>query len=101
MIYPEKRGVHELVKSVHEAVTHGSYSWRVASEAPGLQIRPVRLKWDLTSWEGDHARSQFESEEWSEKLSDRSETKNLSVCDQGARHLVVFFSTAPSGEKFI
>ena len=39
-----------------------SYSGRVASKASGasgLQIRPVRLKGDLTSWEGDHARSEI------------------------------------------
>ena len=33
MINPEKRGVHELVKSVHEAVTHGSFEIKIAVNA--------------------------------------------------------------------
>ena len=37
MINPEKRGVHELVKSVHEAVTHGIFLYKKPRKIPEHQ----------------------------------------------------------------
>ena len=46
------------------------------------------------NWQGDQSRSegsfQSEPENWTEKLSDLDETRNLSSLDHCAQHLVVY-----------
>ena len=66
--------------------------YSVASEASDrLQMKGIRMYYN---WQGDQSRSegsfQSESENWTEKLSDLDETRNLSSLDHCAQHLVVY-----------
>ena len=68
-------------------------SHSVASEASDrLQMKAVRMYY--CSWQGDQSRSEryFQKRvtNWTEKLSDLDETRNLSSLDHCAQHLVVY-----------